>query len=91
MFTVIDVLEAVTNDIGLMTGINTEFSDIGQAYQFLEARIGQVKDKIVAIPESEEEYSCFSLMFTREQYTRPPYSNKTRIVTNEEIDEMIGR
>lgn len=40
LFTVIDVLEAVTNDIDLMTGISTEFSDIGQAYQFLEARIG---------------------------------------------------
>ena len=51
LFTVIDVLEAVTNDIDLMTGISTEFSDIGQAYQFLE----------------------------------------TRIVSNEEIDDMIGR
>lgn len=28
LFTVIDVLEAVTNDIDLMTGISTEFSDI---------------------------------------------------------------
>ena len=54
LFTVIDVLEAVTNDIDLMTGISTEFSDIGQAYQFLEARIQQVKDKIAAIPEPEE-------------------------------------
>jgi hypothetical protein len=31
LYTVIDVLEAVTNDIDLMTGISTEFSDIGQA------------------------------------------------------------
>ena len=66
LFTVIDVLEAVTNDIDLMTGISTEFSDIGQAYQFLEARIQQVKDKIAAIPEPEEDYSCFSLMYTRD-------------------------
>lgn len=65
LFTVIDVLEAVTNDIDLMTGIRTEFSEIGQAYQFLEARIGQVKDKIAAIPEPEEDYSCFSPMYTR--------------------------
>ena len=66
LFTVIDVLEAVTNDIDLMTGISTEFSDIGQAYQFLEARIQQVKDKIASIPEPEEDYSCFSLMYTRD-------------------------
>ena len=91
LFTVIDILEAVTNDIDLMTGISTEFSDIGQAYQFLEARIGQVKDKIAAIPEPEEDYNCFSLMYTREPVTRPPYSSNTRIVSNEEIDDMIGR
>ncbi len=91
LFTVIDILEAVTNDIDLMTGISTEFSDIGQAYQFLEARIGQVKDKIAAIPDPEEDYSCFSLMYTREPVTRPPYSSNTRIVSNEEIDDMIGR
>lgn len=66
LYTVIDILEAVTNDIDLMTGISTEFSDIGQAYQFLEARIQQVKDKIAAIPEPEEDYSCFSLMYTRD-------------------------
>lgn len=64
LFTVVDILEAVTNDIDLMTGISTEFSNIGQAYEFLEARIQQVKDKIAAIPEPEEDYSCFSLMYT---------------------------
>lgn len=91
LYTVIDVLEAVTNDIDLMTGISTEFSNIGQAYQFLEARIQQVKDKIAAIPEPEEDYSCFSLMYTREPVTRPPYVSGTRIVTNDDIDSMIGR
>ena len=65
LFAVVDVLEAVTNDIDLMTGISTEFSNIGQAYEFLEARIQQVKDKIAAIPEPEEDYYCFSLMYTR--------------------------
>ena len=67
LFTVIDVLEAVTNDIDLMTGISTEFSNIGQAYEFLEARIQQVKDKIAAIPEPDDDYSCFSLMYTRDK------------------------
>ena len=66
LYTVLDVLEAVTNDIDLMTGISTEFSNIGQAYEFLEARIQQVKDKIASIPDPEEDYTCFSLMYTRD-------------------------
>lgn len=67
LFIVVDILEAVTNDIDLMTGISTEFSNIGQAYEFLEARIQQVKDKIAAIPDENEDYSCFSLMYTRDR------------------------
>lgn len=67
LFTVVDVLEAVTNDIDLMTGISTEFSNIGQAYEFLEVRIQQVKDKIAAIPDENEDYTCFSLMYTRDR------------------------
>ena len=85
LYTVIDVLEAVTNDIDLMTGIGTEFSDIGQAYQFLEARIQQVKDKLLAIPDPEEDYSCFSLMYTREPYPKQKY----RVVDNKTIDDML--
>jgi hypothetical protein len=91
LYTVIDVLEAVTNDIDLMTGISTEFSNIGQAYQFLEARIQQVKDKILAIPEPEEDYSCFSLMYTREPVTRAPYVSNTKIISNADIDKMVGK
>ena len=67
LFTVVDVLEAVTNDIDLMPDISTEFSNIGQAYEFLEARIQQVKDKIAAIPDENEDYTCFSLMYTRDR------------------------
>ena len=67
LLTVVDILEAVTNDIDLMTGISTEFSNIGQAYEFLEARIQQVKDKIAAIPDENEDYNCFSLMYTRDR------------------------
>ena len=85
LYTVIDVLEAVTNDIDLMTGISTEFSDIGQAYNFLEARIQQVNDKLLAIPEPEEDYSCFSLIYTREPYPKQKY----RVVDNKTIDDML--
>lgn len=65
LLTVLDVLEAVANDIDLMTSISTEFANIGQAYQFIETRIGQVKDKIVAIPDEGDDYNCFSLMYTK--------------------------
>lgn len=85
LYTVIDVLEAVTNDIDLMTGISTEFSDIGQAYEFLEARIQQVKDKITAIPEPEDDYSCFSLMYTREPIPKHRYA----VMDNRTIDEIL--
>ena len=56
LLTVLDVLEAVANDIDLMTSISTEFSNMGQAYQFIEMRIAQVKDKIASIPEPNEDY-----------------------------------
>lgn len=85
LYTVLDVLEAVTNDIDLMTGISTEFNDIGQAYQFLEARIQQVKDKIAAIPDPEEDYTCFSLMYTRE----PVPKHKYAVMDNKTIDNIL--
>ncbi len=65
LLTVLDILEAVSNDIDVMTSISTEFANIGQAYKYMETRIAQLKDKIASIPEPEEEYSCFSLMYTR--------------------------
>lgn len=65
LFAVIDVLEAVQNDIDIMTDISTEFTDIGKAYEFLEQRVFNLKDKIAAIPDPEEDYSAFSLMYTR--------------------------
>ena len=64
-FTVIDILEAMQNDMDVMTTVSTDFTDIGQAYQFLEARVINLKDKIASIPDPEEEYSAFSLMYTR--------------------------
>ena len=91
LYTVLDVLEAVTNDIDLMTGISTEFSNIGQAYEFLEARIQQVKDKIASIPDPEEDYTWFSLMYTREPVTSRPYVSTTRTISNADIDAMINK
>lgn len=65
LFTVVDVLEAVANDTDIMQSISTEFTTVGAAYKYIEQRIGQIKDKIASIPEPDEDYSCFSLMYTR--------------------------
>ena len=100
-FTCIDVLEAVTNDIDLMTGISTEFSNIGQAYAFLETRITNLKDKIAAIPDADEEISTFSLMFTRGHGRRHTGTiggststgtpTHMESISNEELEEMIRK
>ena len=62
---VIDVLEAVCNDINIMRTISTSFGNIGQAYEYIEARIAQLEDKIASIPLPYEGKSCFNMMFTR--------------------------
>ena len=62
---VIDTLEAVSNDINIMRSISTSFGTIGEAYDYVEARIAQLKDKQAAIPLPYEEKSCFTMMFTR--------------------------
>lgn len=93
LLTVLDVLEAVSNDVDIMRSVQTEFSTESAAYKWMANRIQQVKDKIATIPDPDEEEnsSCFSLMFTREPVTRPPYVSGTRIVSNDEIDSMINR
>lgn len=66
LLTVLDILEAISNDIDIMISVTTEFNTTGAAYKYIEQRIAQVKDKISSLPDenAEEEYSCFSLMFT---------------------------
>ena len=85
LYTVLDILEAVSNDIDIMRSIETEFTNEGSAYKYIADRIQQVKDKIASIPEPEEDYSCFSLMYTREPYTKQRY----RVVDNKTIDDML--
>lgn len=90
LYTVLDILEAVSNDIDVMRSIETEFSNEGSAYKYIADRIQQVKDKILAIPDSEEDYSCFSLMYTREPVTQRPLVSGTRILTTEDIQNMVN-
>ena len=75
-------------NVDLMQSITTEFNTTGAAYKYIEKRIAQVKDKIASIPDPDDDYSCFSLMFTREpQYTPSRYGAK--IITPKEIDDMF--
>lgn len=65
LYTVLDVLEAVSNDVDLMRKVETEFTTTSAAYKYLQERIQDVKDRITAIPDPEEEYSPFSMIYTR--------------------------
>ena len=91
LFTVLDILEAVSNDIDVMRSIETEFSNEGSAYKYIADRIQQVKDKIASIPEPDEEYSCFSLMYT-DGNAQPPRQNvggNISSIPNSEIDSWF--
>ena len=65
LLTVLDILEVVSNDVDIMRKVETEFTTTSDAYKYLEKRIAQIKDRIASIPDPEEEYSPFSLMYTR--------------------------
>lgn len=65
LFTVVDILEVVANDVDIMRKVETEFTTTSDAYKHLQGRIAQIKDRIAGIPDLEEEYSPFSLMYTR--------------------------
>lgn len=67
LWTVVDVLESVANDIDLMRKIETEFATTGDAVKHINTRIEKIKERIqeLTIDEDDEEYSSFSLFFTR--------------------------
>ena len=65
LLTVLDILEVVSNDVDIMRKVETEFSTTSDAYKYLEKRIAQIKDRIASLPIEDEEYSPFSLMYTR--------------------------
>lgn len=89
LLTVLDVLEVVSNDVDIMRKVETEFTTTSDAYRYLEKRIAQIKDRIASLP-IEEEYSPFTLMYTRND--RVPYSPKiyeSNAITNSEIDDLL--
>lgn len=91
LLSALDILEAVSNDIDIMRQTITEFTTTSQAYKYLEKRIQNLRDKIASIPEPEEEYSCFSLMFTSKNPTvYLPADYGSRRISKSDIDVMMG-
>ena len=91
LLSALDILEAVSNDIDIMRQTITEFTTTSQAYKYLEKRIQNLRDKIASIPEPEEEYSCFSLMFTSKNPTAySPADYGSRRISKSDIDVMMG-
>lgn len=88
LLSVVDVLDAVSNDVDTMMYLSTEFTSVGQAYQFIEARISQLKDKIAAIPDEEDTYNCFSLMYSRGESTAKKDTKNT--LTDNDINEILN-
>ena len=68
LYTVVDILEAVSNDIDAMRRVETEFETTDAAYKYLQTRIQDMKKRISTIPDEvdPEKDSAFSLMFTRQ-------------------------
>jgi len=67
LYTVIDILESVGNNVDLMRKVETEFATIGDASRHLEARIAKIRKRISELPDNEQD-GCFSLLFNRIQY-----------------------
>ncbi|CAK7015739.1 hypothetical protein [Tissierella sp.] len=65
LYTVVDVLESLANDVDLMRKIETEFTTTSEAVKFLNDRIERIRQRIENIKDSSEEYSSFQLLFTR--------------------------
>lgn len=68
LYTVIDIIEALLNDVDLYRRVETEFQTTNEATEFFRARIDDLKIRIQQVEDSSsvpEEVSPFTLMFTR--------------------------
>lgn len=52
LLTVYDILQSLSNDIDLFRSVVTEFTTTGQAYTYLQKRLGDIERKILSIPDS---------------------------------------
>lgn len=89
LLTVLDILEVVSNDVDIMRKVETEFATTSDAYKHLQTRIASIKDRILSIPEPEEEYSPFSLMYTKSNPVYSPKRYGSNAIGNAEIDELL--
>ncbi|WP_050787062.1 hypothetical protein [Clostridium carboxidivorans] len=66
LLTVLDVLEALSNDVDIMRKLdNADIMSVSEAYKFLDQQRQNIKQRIAAIPIPEDQYSNVSLLFTR--------------------------
>lgn len=70
LLTVIDILEAVSNDVDLMRNITdaTSTMSVGECLKLLSNRISDIKDRIATLSLDEtdtEDNGNFGMMFTR--------------------------
>ena len=89
LLTLIDIFEVVSNDVDIMRRVETEFTTTSDAYKHLQERIQAVKNRIASIPLPDEEYSPFSLMYTRSRATNLPFLVESNALTINEIDGLI--
>lgn len=66
LYTVVDILEAVSNNVDLLRKVETEFETTDAAYKHLQSRIADLKKRISTIPDAEpENNSPFSLIYSK--------------------------
>ena len=67
LYTIIDILEAVSNNVDLLRKVETEFQTTGEAFKHLQSRIADIKKRIASIPDEQEpeNNSPFTLMWTK--------------------------
>ena len=63
LYTCLDILEAVANDIDIMRKLQTDFITQDAAYEYVEQRIQRIKNRIASLPVAQEDYSPFSLVY----------------------------
>lgn len=68
LMSVVDILEAVANDVDLMRKVSDDTTGLStsEAYKMLQSRIQDIKSRIATIPvDTEDNYSNVSLLFTK--------------------------
>lgn len=64
LYSVVDILEAVSNDIDLMRKIESDFATTSEASRHLENRIEKIRQRIYELSEDEND-SPVGLLFRR--------------------------